>query len=679
MSDGPEVRDSPSASSELADEPRNLQTRTRPPTSRRQGLKRSSAACQRCRRRKQKVLPFHFNAGSTSPNFGPQCDGKLPTCRPCAAAGADCVPSERLVIRVDPNCDCDVLRKQIQTLKAEVDNLQARLATDKTTHPAALDGSVLSTGRAAQQALLLPLEEQDITDLSSSWERFYSGRMIFPTFSGTSKSGAPDTSFLSSPWHLWDGLSAAETPADAIDPRNVPLIEYGLELIEIFFARRWPQFPVLHKPTFLEKHYHPYAGGEALDRLSSFQVNIVLAIGASEKSRAKEGCQFSPHDFFQLAIRDLGSVLAADDLSCIQCLLLLCIFGSNEPQSVNLWYTVGLALRLAVGIDLHRQETVGSKSLLEAQMCKRLFWSLYTMDRSISIAMGRPLGIQDADITMPLPLSLSDRMLEQPAEQPFLSVGPVADDLSTFLHIIELRRINADIYKALHSAGDTNIEDNSIDAIRIRYYSQLNGWLVSAPRYVAPTSMFQTPEWFQIAYHQAIMNLYRPSHASPVSTLDAIRLCADSSISLVSNYSALYAKNKVTYTFVALTSLFMAAVTMLYSLRASSILRQELTRDVVESNIETCMTLLRNISNGRAVGERSVQIIKRLGNATLAIFDSQPEVDNEVDTEFMSWFGLKCQHPPEVGQPTPSIDLPWNDLFKQGFDFGGLYCSDLLI
>ncbi|GJC88870.1 positive regulator of purine utilization [Colletotrichum liriopes] len=285
---------------------------------------------------------------------------------------------------------------------------------------------------------------------------------------------------------------------------------------------------------------------------------------------------------------------------------------------------------------------------------------------------------------MPLPLPLSDEVLANPDRDSQLSFGPDVNDLSTFLHIIELRRINAEIYKSLHSAGDTNLAGTNIDVIRVQHHTRLSRWLVSAPRYLVPASMHQTPEWFQIAYHQAIMNLYRPSHASPVSTIDALRHCADSSISLISCYGALYAKNKVTYTFVALTSLFMAGVTMLYSLRASAALRQELTRGVVKSNIGSCTTLLRDISHGGAVVERSVEIIERLGRATLAFFESVPGLeDNQVDTEFMSWFGLKGHGhhllDRSPAQPTPSADVPWNDLFEYGFDLGNICCGDMLV
>lgn len=434
----------------------------------------------------------------------------------------------------------------------------------------------------------------------------------------------------------------------------------------------------------MQKHYLPVTSrGYSASDLSTFIVNMVLAIGASEKNRSSPSRQALHQSYFRSAIRKLNHALTADDLDAIQCLFLLSMYGSYEPQAINLWHTTGLALRLAVGINLHRRESLGRHGLLEDEMAKRLFWCIYTMDRSICITMGRPLGIQDSDITMPLPLCLTDETLVAQQDDPSLPLSALTSDprdMSTFLHIIQLRRLNADIYKAIHSAGDTTLTADSIDALRSRYYAQLNHWLVSTPRYINSACMNQTSEWFQIAYHQAVMNLYKPSHASPPGSvsLDAIRLCADSAISLIINYSSLHAKNRITYSFVALTSVFMAAVTMLYSLRASSTLRAELTQEVVESNIGICCTLLRSMSNGRTVGERSAAILQRLGAATTAIFASEVVVEGDIDVEFMSWFGLKSRHG-ELDQTTPSVDMPWNDLFDNGFDFGGLFCNDMLL
>ncbi|TEA16008.1 Pyrimidine pathway regulatory protein 1 [Colletotrichum sidae] len=639
---------SPASSPAHADNIPTPSSTTRPRPTHRRGLKRGVAACERCRRRKQKGLLT-------------KCDGQLPVCGQCSAAGTSCVPSERFLVRVaSADCECERLRRQVESLTAQLESVTAAVAVGDGTA-----GPGLASAREEPSAIhRSPSVRMD--GLASS--NVSLDRLLRPTFSRSDTATAGDEALMNSPSRLWDGLSTGRRP-ESLDSVTCSSVEDNNHLVEGFFARRWPQFPVLHKPTFLQKHYLPFTRGESTSGTD---------VCSKTSSRPRRGV------WVLLA-------LAADDLDCVQCLLLLCIYGSNEPQSVDLWYAVGMALRLAIGMNLHRAENLASKEPLEAEMCKRLFWCVYTMDRSVSMSLGLPLGIQDADISVPLPLSISDDVLADPTRETPLSFGgPDVDDLSTFLHIVQLRRINADIYRSLHSAGDADLAGGDIDAIRARHHARLNQWLASAPRYLAPpASMHQTPEWFQMAHHQAVMNLYRPSHASPVSTADALRHCADSAISLVSCYGALYAKNSVTYTYVALTSLFMAGVTMLYALRASPALRQDLTRAVVDSNIRSCATLLRDVSHGGEEVERGVRVIRRLGRATLLLFAEggagETPDDGRVDTEFMSWFGLRGHRRLRdhgslaSAQDTPSADVPWNDLFEHGFELGNIYCGGFLI
>lgn len=610
-----------------------------------------------------------------------KCDGKLPICGPCNAVGATCIPSERLVIRPDLDCQCEELRARVRELERDNAVLRDQLsALPQPIYIQPINEDLIASNDHTQGQL----HAASSVESTAGGGLLGASRMLLPTFPRLPATQGDQAGFLSSPWRLWEGLAVAETP-DTVDSAAASLSEAEkLELVDIFFIRRWPQYPVLHRSSFMQRHYLPAVQGSVVTDLSSFFVNIVLAIGASEKERATPTRQAVHQSFFRSAVGKLNHVLAADDRDCIQGLLLLSMYGSYEPQAVDLWHTTGLALRLAVGKNMHRRESIGSNGLLDDEMAKRLFWSVYTMERSISIAMGRPLGIQDSDITMPLPLCLADDALDIPegADPPAVLPGLTSNprDMSTFLHIIQLRRLNAGIYTAIHSVGETSLTAQTLESTRARYYAELNQWLVSAPRYINPACMNQTSEWFQIAYHQAIMNLYRPSHTSLPGTtvsLDAISLCADSAISLIINYSSLHAKNRITYSFVALTSLFMAAVTMLYSIRASSALRRELTREVAESNVGICCTLLRTMSGGRTEGERSAAILQRLGTATLAVFDSGLDVEGGIDTEFLSWFGLKSRHS-ELSHGTPSIDVAWNDLFDNDFDFGGLFCNDMI-
>ncbi|PYI03939.1 hypothetical protein BO78DRAFT_321529 [Aspergillus sclerotiicarbonarius CBS 121057] len=629
------------------------------PRRHRRGLTRSAAACERCRRRKQK------------------CDGRTPTCGACEAGGAACVPSERLVVRqAHPECQCDILRGQLETLQLQYNTLSQQFkelrgrASGKTpsSNSDAPDVSGLSSSGSVSVSRSHPSstmpEESRKQDLPLNSDVPYTGRILLPTFSPRTRVRDTNGSALSSAWRLWGddaGPMEAPFPLTAIPDFDA---EAYMNMVGTFFDRRWPYLPILHRPTFLREHLLPFLSRKPLD---------------PEESRP---CHRA---FFNRAIQDLHLVIGTGDFECVQCLLLLCMYGYNEPQSVNLWYTSGLALQLAIGIDMHRKESLTGRDILSAEMVKRVFWCAYVTNCVMAINMGRPLGIQEPDITMSLPLQLTDDELDNsPAVLDHTSIVPQVMDNSTFIHIIRLRKINADIYSSFHSIGRMRPCDEELESRQKQYFSELNHWVFTAPRYMQTVSTFQSPHWFQIAFHHAVLTLYRPSRAVPMPSYEDLRICIESAIGLISSYSALYAMNRIRYTFVAIHALFMAAVTMLYALRASPPLRHELTRPVMQTNILTFLTLFRGISNGRVVGEKCCKIVERLGNCILSLFDDATAASVDVDTEFQSWFGLqshafaKSAQGISVGEtenksphyPDARVDLPWADLFLEGIDIG---------
>lgn len=605
--------------------------------------------------------------------------------------------SERLVVHTNTDCECESLRQQVVSLEARISDLSERLLRGEEAH----ESNNLTVH--AQQSLVERSEPSESSQKPNGEpaSTFWSSRILRPTFTMENGQHKTISEALGSAWDLWSNDFSTETPDAAFDSiEEIPLSEYGEELIAIFFDDYWAHLPILHRPSFVKKHFEPVLQNTDSNGFSKFQVYMVFAIASSGRMRTVGGYHLSHQDFFRKATEYIPHALAASDLDCVQCLLLLCMYGRKEPQSVNMWHTTGLALRTATGIDLHKQESLVDRDQFQSEMAKRLFWSAYVMDRSMAVAMGRPLGISDSDVTLPLPRQLTDEQLLQhecPDSTPFTI--PDAADTSTFIHVIKIRRLNAKIYTLFHSMGETRQADD-LESLRTECYNELNTWLVCSPRYLRVTSMFQSQEWFEIAYHHAVLSVYRPSHALPIPTFEALQLCAESSISLITSYASLYAKNKVSYSFIALNSVFMAAITMLYSLRASSFVRQRLSETVARSNIKTCIQLCECISNGRRVAEKCSQIIERLGKATLASFQSNAVPDTQVDFEFLSWFGLKShgfaifqaqydQNLPSVTEPNgpevisaemydpPSIDMAWKDIFPQGMDFEDINGIDL--
>ncbi|PYH35687.1 fungal specific transcription factor domain-containing protein [Aspergillus neoniger CBS 115656] len=585
-----------------------------------------------------------------------QCDGRMPTCGSCAAAETTCVMSDRLVIRHPSlNCDCDALRAQLAAAERRSNELSERFLFDLMTGIPSSNPPL--PGHNSAEAI----SQSD--QLKGNPDCRFLSRILRPTFSLQFSSRRENRSAMSSAWELWGDVTDIEvSEADGLSLDN----DTYINLAGAFFDRRWPYLPVLHRHTFANQHLTAFLTKSEMRPLTSFMVNIVCAIASTEKSSPQTRDK-THRVFFKEAIKDLDLVLSGENIQCVQCLLLLCMYGHNEPQSVNMWFTTAMALNLAIGLDLYRKESISGKDIMDTEMSKRVFWCAYVINCSVAINMGRPLGIQESDISMPLPMQLTDAQLIESIQSPNVeeSVIPHVADTSTFVHIIKLRRINAGVYKTFHSIGS------------------LTQWIITAPRYMQTLSTFQSTEWFQIAFHHAVLSLYRPSRAVPMPSSDDLRTCTESAIGLISSYSALYARNRIKYTFIAIHSLFLAAVTMLYSLRAFAPLRQELTKPMIQTNISTFLTLFRGICDGRAVGEKCCRIVERLGQSIMSLFEHRNQTDLSIDTEFQTWFGLRAHtFPSKASNPasdayahdSPSrlpdvqMDLPWADLFMEGVD-----------
>lgn len=580
------------------------------------------------------------------------------------------------------NCECDSLRSLLATAELQNHDLSQRcqqletqlLQTSSSTRAVIPDSSNL-----VQFPVADTVSQPD--QLSGNADHRFTSRILTPTFSSNPNSGKVSRSVLSSAWELWGDDTDVETP----ETSGLGLDHDAyVNLVNAFFDRRWPYLPVLHRGSFFQQHLTPFLTSSDLKPLSNFFVNIVCAIASTERS-SRHVCDKRGKVFFREAVKDLHLVIASDNFECIQCLLLMCMYGHNEPQSVNMWYTTGLALNLAIGIDLHRKESLCEQDMLDTELSKRVFWCAYVMSCSMAINMGRPLGIRDSDISMPLPLQLTDAQLDESVHSPHVgeTLIPNVADTSTFIHIIKLRRINAGVYTTFHSIGSRLADIAEIDRLRSEYFMELNQWIITAPRYIQTYSTFQSTEWFQIAFHHAVLSLYRPSRAVPMPSPDDLRICTESAIGLISSYSGLYARNRIKYTFVAIHSLFMAAVTMLYSLRAFAPLRRELTKSVIKTNISTFLTLFRGICDGRLVGEKCCGIVERLGDSILSLFDNEDQADLNIDTEFQTWFGLQTHtfssvasdsalmnytHDSPLHFPDVQVDMPWADLFTEGIN-----------
>nr|XP_018999186.1 uncharacterized protein I203_08279 [Kwoniella mangroviensis CBS 8507]OCF62647.1 hypothetical protein I203_08279 [Kwoniella mangroviensis CBS 8507] len=202
-------------------------------------------------------------------------------------------------------------------------------------------------------------------------------------------------------------------------------------------------YPIIDLNLLGDSLHAMYQSREHMDLFPRFVILMVAALAPPNPDDMND-----PADYFRFAITLVPSLLASKTLDGIKVLLLLCIYGMRSwqcsaAQDVNTWELIGMAMRLAVSIGLTRNNEKWSFTLAEVEHRRKVWWSLYSMERYIAIMTGRILSIRNEgiDALMPQTLyeTLPDRLLA------FLPKSLTAVDYRPFVHLIEQRRLLGDV------------------------------------------------------------------------------------------------------------------------------------------------------------------------------------------------------------------------------------------
>ncbi|KAM5380110.1 hypothetical protein ACJZ2D_003757 [Fusarium nematophilum] len=108
----------------------------------------------------------------------------------------------------------------------------------------------------------------------------------------------------------------------------------------------------------------------------------------------------------------------------------------RSSQTSLAWTLVTTAFQMSVTAGFHRASSAKTDSRQETDQKAWLFWSLYSVEKGLSLRLGRPSSIPDYDITVPLPQH----------DGPDISAYS-----SCFIRWIRLSRVQGKIYKMLYS------------------------------------------------------------------------------------------------------------------------------------------------------------------------------------------------------------------------------------
>lgn len=170
---------------------------------------------------------------------------------------------------------------------------------------------------------------------------------------------------------------------------------------------------VVHEPTFWASFDRIYSipPTQYADEDHRFLPLLysTLAVGVvygNEQDNTYQATIESGTQFFKAA-RQLMDVADCRDLAAIQAIIFIIYFLQCSAKLSTCYAYVGIALRSALRMGLHRSINKGFNPL-ECEMRKRVFWTIRKLDIYMAVMLGLPQTLIDQDIDQEYPIEVDD-------------------------------------------------------------------------------------------------------------------------------------------------------------------------------------------------------------------------------------------------------------------------------
>lgn len=304
-----------------------------------------------------------------------------------------------------------------------------------------------------------------------------------------------------------DQLQIGNSPASLWNPDEVVSVQEDASNTITFddlvcwsnpYFNNWhPPFPFLHAPSILE--ILEKLSLSSIQRLSNVEIMIVRSIlsisVADRRQTPPDGRQPVPSNLIfgniDEAIASLTPILLQPStLPGLQAVVAVQVFLVSMLRLNAASRIGGLVTRIAFHLGLHRCPSKYKQfSIAEADMRRRIFWAIYSLERFLSQSLGLPLDIKDDDIDVCYPdreLHLEGQrqvILNQNLRDPRLLLLPAFLARHGYIKglILELRN------KALEYRTADPIEVAHVD-------SEISKWWNEAQDLLDPHYMDSEPE-----------------------------------------------------------------------------------------------------------------------------------------------------------------------------------------
>ncbi|KAH0431126.1 hypothetical protein CcaCcLH18_07304 [Colletotrichum camelliae] len=306
--------------------------------------------------------------------------------------------------------------------------------------------------------------------------------------------------------------AAGHDPVDRLplDIFQLPSKAVVDELLEAYFRLVNPGFPVVDKRIFMDQ----YRARNSLNPPSLLLLYAILLVGAHALYEDdSEKRHLAKATYFRRAKSLLDARFESNRDNVVQAALLLTWHTDGlEDATANAWYWLGIAVRVATGLGMHRDAEGSTLVQHNKRMWRRVWWLLFQSDVWISLQYGRPQSIH-----------LEDSNVQKLKVSDFADCGPDAQPES----LIQMSELAIIVSKAMRERNRASSDEARRIVLR-KTDERLASWALRLPQSLNLHGAPGAGVWntnLHLHYNMALILLHRaPPKASSLDLSTEIRI-----------------------------------------------------------------------------------------------------------------------------------------------------------
>ncbi|KAL3257378.1 hypothetical protein ABHI18_006898 [Aspergillus niger] len=394
--------------------------------------KRIPKSCKRCHRRKQRCVGY-------------------PTCTGCESAKQPCLRSES-VPSWHHAMSKGALVHRIEVLEAQLAAALEQIPPDSDAPQEQISTGAKSQHRDSRAGVVSMMAMSHEGSENLAYLGPSSGMSIAEDLGRLVQNAVWLRSIPINGSHL-QALPCERTAASTTLPSDA----VGIRLLNAYFKDMHTRLPFLDRSELMQLHatvQKPQS--DVTSEAARFKLFMVYAIGAAILQMTETYDSTPPSAFVATALQLEPSLGESQSYTNLEALMLLVLYHMRTSSATRVWYLIGLAMRICIDLGLHRESQYRRMRPYEGQVRRRLFWSVYLVERYVAWSLGRPFSVPEDEIDVHAPADLddsctSDQLIEEALRNSVAPREPARGrSLRRFIALTRLQRIMSQIHTRIY-------------------------------------------------------------------------------------------------------------------------------------------------------------------------------------------------------------------------------------